>query len=97
MQIVGPKTTSVPQAGLNTTTRDGELARKIVQQIVDNPDIDPNLQLLYNPVQWRNASETFFPADDNWLLPPVNKTINGHPDAFSQLCVLIQCNINTAS
>ncbi|KXN82588.1 hypothetical protein AN958_02439 [Leucoagaricus sp. SymC.cos] len=82
--IVGPKSTSVPQAGLNTTARDGILARKIVQQIITK-NLDPNLQLLYNPRQWRGANENFFAADDNWLLPPVNKTINGHQDAFSQL------------
>lgn len=82
--IVGPKSTSVPQAGLNTTARDGILAQRIVQQLVDDPDLDSNLLLLYNPRQWRDENDTFFPANDNWLLPPVRKSINGHQDAFSQ-------------
>ena len=55
-----------------------------MQQLVDHPDLDPDLQLLYNPQQWRDENDMFFPADDNWLLPPVQKKINDHPDAFSQ-------------
>jgi hypothetical protein len=78
----------VPQAGLNTTTRAGPLAQQIVQQIVDEL-LDPFDQLLYNPVNWRDANNNFFPADDNWLVPPVNKVINGHQDAFSQQWVSV--------
>ena len=55
-----------------------------MQQLVDHPGLDPDLQLLYDPQQWRDENNTFFPADDDWLLPPVQKEINGHPDAFSQ-------------
>jgi hypothetical protein len=73
----------VPQAGLNTTARAGPLAQQIVQQIVTN-NFDPSLQLLYNPLQWRDANDNFFAADVNWLVPPVDKVINGHQDAFSQ-------------
>lgn len=82
-KIVGPKSSSEPQAGLNTTTRAGPLARQIVQEIV-NKDLDPFAQLLYNPVQWRDASNNFFSPDVDWLEPPVEKVINGHKDAFSQ-------------
>ncbi|KAJ7485636.1 hypothetical protein FB451DRAFT_1027378 [Mycena latifolia] len=81
--IVGPKSTSVPQAGLDTKARDGPLARQIVQQIIDK-NLDPNQNLLYNPLNWNDASGNEFPATDNWLLPPVNARINGHADAFSQ-------------
>ncbi|KAJ7691599.1 hypothetical protein B0H17DRAFT_1286019 [Mycena rosella] len=81
--IVGPKSTSVPQAGLDTKARDGPLARQIVQQIIDK-NLDPSQNLLYNPLNWNDANGVQFPATDNWLLPPVDVKINGHADAFSQ-------------
>ncbi|KAF5389577.1 hypothetical protein D9757_004103 [Collybiopsis confluens] len=81
--IVGPKNTTVPQAGLYTEARDGMLARLIVQQIIDQT-LDPEQDLLYNPRNWNNASNVAFASDENWLLPPVNVTINGRADAFSQ-------------
>ncbi|KAJ7754455.1 hypothetical protein B0H16DRAFT_1316217 [Mycena metata] len=81
--IVGPKSTTVPQAGLDTKARDGPLARLIVQQIIDK-NLDPDQELLYNPLNWNNANNVQFSATDNWLLPPVNLEINGHADAFSQ-------------
>ena len=83
-QIVGPRSTTVPQAGLYTTARDGPLAQLIVKQLVANTSIDPNVELLYNPVQWRNANNQPFTATDDWLQPPVPKVINGRQDAFSQ-------------
>ncbi|KAJ6580011.1 hypothetical protein DFH09DRAFT_1260401 [Mycena vulgaris] len=81
--IVGPKSTSVPQAGLNSKARDGPLARQIVQQIIDK-NLDPNQNLHYNPLNWNDANGVQFAATDNWLLPPVNVRLNGHADAFSQ-------------
>ncbi|KIK68514.1 hypothetical protein GYMLUDRAFT_68368 [Collybiopsis luxurians FD-317 M1] len=81
--IIGPKNTTVPQAGLYTEARDGPLAQMIVQSIIDN-NIDPDQALLYNPKNWNNASNVAFAANENWLLPPVNVTINGRADAFSQ-------------
>ncbi|KAF9009968.1 hypothetical protein BDQ17DRAFT_1234948 [Cyathus striatus] len=81
--IAGPKDTTVPQAGLDTAARDGPLAQLIVKQIV-NADVDPENQLLYNPLQWRNASNIPFGEHDDWLQPPVKSTINGRSDAFSQ-------------
>jgi len=77
--IIGPKSTTVPEAGLFTRARDGPLAQLIVQKIL----ADPNQQLLYNPVQRTNANSVPFTIT-NWLLPPVNVVINGRPDAFSQ-------------
>ncbi len=82
-QIVGPKNTTVPQAGLYTEARAGPLARLIVQQIVDN-NADPDDLLLYNPLNWDFANNTAFPANLDWLSPDVPKVINGRQDAFSQ-------------
>ncbi len=83
---MGPKSTTVPQAGLNTTARDPVLARHIVQNIVDAPDtIDPSNIMLYNPVNWYDVdTNAQFGLDVNWLEPPVEKVVNGRPDAFSQ-------------
>ncbi|KAI0092111.1 hypothetical protein BDY19DRAFT_884514 [Irpex rosettiformis] len=82
--IVGPKPTSAPQAGLNTTARAAPLAQLIVKSILSNPKIDPNDNLLYNPINWAfPENNTFFPADFDWLDPAVHKVINGRPDAFS--------------
>ncbi|KAI0821900.1 hypothetical protein BC628DRAFT_1328502 [Trametes gibbosa] len=80
--IVGPKATTEPQAGLDTETRDGPLAQLIVKNIIAGAD--PDVQLLYNPVNWRNASNIGFSAGTDWLQPPVKKVINGRQDAFSQ-------------
>ncbi|TFY69582.1 hypothetical protein EVG20_g3099 [Dentipellis fragilis] len=79
--IVGPKSTSVPQAGLDTKTRAGPLAQLIVEAIVKGAD--PDSLLMYNPDQWRFANNTPFPASFDWLQQPVRTVINGHPDAFS--------------
>ncbi|KAJ8516763.1 hypothetical protein ONZ45_g5979 [Pleurotus djamor] len=81
--IIGPKDTTVPQAGLDTKARAGPLAQLIVKQIVEK-NLDPNENLLYNPIQWRNANNEFFGRDEDWLQPPVEVTVNGKPDAFSQ-------------
>ncbi|KAL1695448.1 hypothetical protein GGG16DRAFT_45350 [Schizophyllum commune] len=79
--IVGPKPTSEPQAGLDTTTRAGTLAQLIVRRIAEGAD--PEEQLLYNPAQWRNATHQPFPVESDWL-EPEKVVINGHEDAFSQ-------------
>uniref|UniRef100_A0A0W0FIA0 Uncharacterized protein n=1 Tax=Moniliophthora roreri TaxID=221103 RepID=A0A0W0FIA0_MONRR len=81
--IAGPKDTTVPQAGLDTKARNPPLAREIVNAIITQ-NRDPQNQLLYNPIQWVNASNQPFNADDNWLIPPVNVTVNGRADQFSQ-------------
>ncbi|KAL4261125.1 Secondary metabolite-associated S41A peptidase [Pleurotus pulmonarius] len=81
--IIGPKDSTVPQAGLDTKTRAGPLAQLIVKQITEQ-NLDPQGQLLFNPIQWRNASNVFFAAGQDWLQPPVELTINGRSDAFSQ-------------
>ncbi|KAJ7698268.1 hypothetical protein B0H17DRAFT_1050647 [Mycena rosella] len=81
--IIGPKSTTVPQAGLDSRARDGPLARQIVQQIIDK-NLDPTQSLLYNPLNRNDSNGVQFPATDNWLLPPINVEVNGHADAFSQ-------------
>jgi hypothetical protein len=74
----------MPQAGLNTTARAGPLAQLIVKSIINNPSIDPNDQLLYNPRMWASPiTNTFFNASFDWLDPDVPKVINGRQDAFS--------------
>ena len=55
----------------------------IVKQIVET-NADPDGVLLYNPLQWSAFNGTPFSADDDWLVPPVKKVINGRQDAFSQ-------------
>ncbi|KAJ7888242.1 hypothetical protein B0H13DRAFT_2533563, partial [Mycena leptocephala] len=81
--IIGPTSTTVPLAGLDSKARDSPLAREIVKQIIDKK-LDPDQELLYNPLQWTDGNNVPFTATDNWLLPPVNVQINGHADAFSQ-------------
>ncbi|KAK7044505.1 peptidase S41 family protein ustP [Favolaschia claudopus] len=80
--IIGPKSTTVPEAGLDTEARSGPLARQIVQQIIDK-NLDPNQELLYNPLNWNDADNVQFPANRNWLLPARDVTINGRADSFS--------------
>ncbi|KAF5322155.1 hypothetical protein D9619_001894 [Psilocybe cf. subviscida] len=79
--IIGPKSSTEPQAGLDSTTRAGSLARLIVKKIADGAD--PDELLSYNPVQWTNATHHQLPAISDWL-QPVDVTINGHEDSFSQ-------------
>ncbi|KAI8972883.1 hypothetical protein BD414DRAFT_448245 [Trametes punicea] len=80
--IAGPKNTTVPNAGLQTEVRDGPLAQLIVKQIIAGAD--PDDFLLNNPINWRFVNGTQFPADFDWLQPPVDVVINGVPDAFSR-------------
>ncbi|TDL26162.1 hypothetical protein BD410DRAFT_716722 [Rickenella mellea] len=80
--IAGPKQTTVPQAGFNTKTRAGPLARMIVQKISEGAD--PGDNLMYNPLNYKFANNTPFPAEFNWLEKVENITINGRADAFSQ-------------
>lgn len=82
-QIVGPRPTSVPQALLDTKVRDQPLAPLIVDAIIKD-GVDPDDQLIYNPLMWTNASNVKFSASTNWLEPPVHITINNVPDMFSQ-------------
>ncbi|KAK7685580.1 hypothetical protein QCA50_011447 [Cerrena zonata] len=86
--IVGPASTTVPQAGLDTETRAGPLAQLIVKTIVADPSkVDPDDELLYNPINWASVNtagaQTQFGATDDWLEPLQKKTINGRADAFS--------------
>ncbi|KIK67323.1 hypothetical protein GYMLUDRAFT_69508 [Collybiopsis luxurians FD-317 M1] len=81
--IIGSKSTTEPQAGLDTTTRAGPLAQLIVQKIVKDR-MDPDTLLYYNPTQWTNASNVPFTLETDWLKPLKNVTINGHEDLFSQ-------------
>ncbi|KAJ2928526.1 hypothetical protein H1R20_g8538, partial [Candolleomyces eurysporus] len=81
--IVGPKSTTEPQAGLDTKARAGPLARSIVDELVKDPKLDPEGFLNYNPTRWRDSNNVPFGASTNWLQPVVNKTVNRRPDAFS--------------
>ncbi|KIM38039.1 hypothetical protein M413DRAFT_448078 [Hebeloma cylindrosporum] len=81
--IAGPKSTTVPKSGLDTKARNGPLAQLITKQITQ-ANADPQNQLLYNPINWANASDVFFAPGTDWLQPPVLTTINGRADAFSQ-------------
>ncbi|KAJ3735806.1 hypothetical protein DFJ43DRAFT_1212282, partial [Lentinula guzmanii] len=81
--IIGSRSTTEPQAGLDTTTRAGLLAQLIVQKIVKD-GMDPDTLLYYNPTQWTNASNIPFSAETEWLEPLQKVSINGHEDVFSQ-------------
>ncbi|KNZ75430.1 hypothetical protein J132_02763 [Termitomyces sp. J132] len=78
--IIGPKYTTEPQAGLDTTIRAGPLARMIAKKVSEGGD--PDELLYYNPIQWTNASHLPFSEPTKWFTPTV-KIINGHMDAFS--------------
>ncbi|TFK20772.1 hypothetical protein FA15DRAFT_673173 [Coprinopsis marcescibilis] len=80
--IIGAKSTTVPQAGLDTTTRAGPLAKLVTAKILAGGD--PAGLLYYNPAQWNNATHQPFPADTNWLDPHNKVVVNGREDAFSQ-------------
>ncbi|KAH8103013.1 hypothetical protein BXZ70DRAFT_889701 [Cristinia sonorae] len=80
--IVGPKSTTFPQAGLDTMARAGPLAQLVVQRIVEN-NADPLDLLNFNPLNWQFPNGTHFTADHDWLQPPVKRVINGRQDAFS--------------
>ena len=72
--------------------RNPPLARLITQTIIANASLDPDVDLLYNPLNWRFTApnNTDFPATFDWLEPPVNKTINGRHDQFSIRYVLCE-------
>ncbi|KAG6872814.1 hypothetical protein C0995_006413 [Termitomyces sp. Mi166 len=76
----GPKDTTEPQAGLDTTIRAGPLAQLIAKKISEGGD--PDELLYYNPIQWTNASHLPFSEPTEWFKPTI-KIINGHKDSFS--------------
>ncbi|KAG6832421.1 hypothetical protein H0H87_001581 [Tephrocybe sp. NHM501043] len=80
-QIIGPKSTTEPQAGLDTTIRASPLAQLIAEKVSEGGD--PDELLYYNPIQWTNGSHLPFSEPREWFVPTV-KIINGHKDAFSQ-------------
>jgi len=81
--IIGSKSTTEPQAGLDTITRAGPLAQLIVQRIVQD-GMDPDKLLYYNPTQWTNASNIPFTPGTDWMKPLTELKTNGHEDLFSQ-------------
>ncbi|KAF9501589.1 hypothetical protein BDN71DRAFT_1379783 [Pleurotus eryngii] len=80
--IIGPKPTTEPQAGLDSTARAGPLARRIVKEIKEGAD--PQEKLLYNPAQWTNGTHRPFKKRVNWMSKAEHYVINGHEDSFSQ-------------
>ncbi|KAG7098678.1 hypothetical protein E1B28_000592 [Marasmius oreades] len=80
--IVGPKSTTEPQAGLDSATRAGSLAQLIVKNIAAGGD--PEELLEYNPIQWSNASHVKFANGTDWMEPLDNRKVNGREDPFSQ-------------
>ncbi|KAF9263255.1 hypothetical protein L218DRAFT_902191 [Marasmius fiardii PR-910] len=80
--IIGPKSTTEPQAGLDSATRAGPLAQLIVQKIAAGGD--PEELLEYNPIQWSNASHIKFANRTDWMKPLDNRKVNGRDDPFSQ-------------
>ncbi|KAJ3551140.1 hypothetical protein NM688_g4895 [Phlebia brevispora] len=81
--LAGPKNTTIPQAGLDTMARDGQLAMLITKAIVTNTSIDPSGELIYNPISFGFHNGTPFAPTFDWLEPPVDKIINGRHDAFT--------------
>ncbi|KAK7472783.1 hypothetical protein VKT23_000890 [Stygiomarasmius scandens] len=81
-EIIGPKKSTEPQAGLDSSLRAGPLAQLIVEKIKEGED--PNDLLSYNPVQWTNGSNIPFEAGADWLKPLRELEINGRRDVFSQ-------------
>lgn len=84
-KIIGPKQSTEPQAGLDSATRAGTLARLIVKAIVAGGD--PDEVLSYNPIQWTNATHEPFPETYDWL-EPVDVVVNGRNDSFSQRLII---------
>ncbi|KAM5543570.1 hypothetical protein V8D89_002821 [Ganoderma adspersum] len=82
--IAGPKSTTEPQAGLDTEVRAGPLAQLIARAAAD-PKADPDGWLgLYSSSAWAFANDTAMPANYDFLQPPVERRVNGRADAFSQ-------------
>ncbi|KAF5316870.1 hypothetical protein D9611_003976 [Ephemerocybe angulata] len=79
--IIGPKPSTHPQAGLDSTLRAGPLAQLIAQRIAKGND--PDELLYYNPTQWTNATHQPLPTHGNWL-QQLSIVVNGKEDSFSQ-------------
>lgn len=87
---MGKKPSTFPNSGLDGAVRVNPLAQKIVSNIVANPSgIDYDTQLLYNPKQWRDVAGNKFNETYNWLKDPVQVTVNGKQDSFSQRHVVL--------
>ncbi|CAE6419408.1 unnamed protein product [Rhizoctonia solani] len=83
--LAGPGPGTEPQPGLDGSVRAQDLAQKITAKIVaNNTGVDPDKQMLYNPLSWRDTKSKRFPANFNWLDPAIKMQINGVTDKFSQ-------------
>ncbi|KAG8748584.1 hypothetical protein FRC10_003718 [Ceratobasidium sp. 414] len=83
--LAGPGPGTEPQPGLDGSVRAQDLAQKITTKIVaNNTGVDPDQQMLYNPLSWHDVHSKPFPANFNWLDPAIQMQINGVQDKFSQ-------------
>ncbi|CAE7223476.1 unnamed protein product [Rhizoctonia solani] len=83
--LAGPGPGTEPQPGLDGSVRAQDLAQKITTKIVaNNTGVDPDQQMLYNPLNWRDTKSKRFPANFNWLDPAIKMQVNGVADRFSQ-------------
>jgi len=80
--IAGPKSTTEPNSGLYTEARAQPLAQAITAAVANG--VDPDVQMLYNPLNWAFANNTLFPEKYDWLKDPVRKVINQREDFFGQ-------------
>lgn len=54
--------------------------------VAADPSLDPNGELLYNPLNFGFTNDTQFPATFDWVGADVQqKVINGRDDAFTML------------
>ncbi|KAG9080928.1 hypothetical protein FRC06_005995, partial [Ceratobasidium sp. 370] len=83
--LAGPVPGLNKQPGFDGSVRAQDLPKKIVSKIVsNNAGVDPNRELMYNPLNWKNANGDVFTSTFNWLNPSINAQVNGITDKFSQ-------------
>lgn len=82
--LAGPQPGLDVQPGLNGSVRAKDLPQKLVANIIANTTGVDATDSYYNPSNWRDVNGQKFPANFNWLNPPVDMLVNGVLDKFSQ-------------
>ncbi|KAB5588032.1 Peptidase family s41 domain containing protein [Ceratobasidium theobromae] len=83
--LAGPQDGLDHQAGFDGSIRAQNLPQKIVAKLLtSDPESDAAVASWYNPSHWNSTKGQEFPANFNWLDPPIDMQVNGVADKFSQ-------------
>ncbi|TFK72083.1 hypothetical protein BDN72DRAFT_378506 [Pluteus cervinus] len=82
--LAGRKSSTDPQAELDSKIRAGPLAKAIAGFFGTGQNVDPDNLMLFNPRNMVDGNNQPFRNTTNWLEPSVDIIVNGRHDSFSR-------------